>query len=40
VDEAKREGWLPDIREITADSIMKQSAEMLKATAPPSAPPK
>jgi hypothetical protein len=40
VDEAKREGWLPDIPEITADSIMKQSAEMLKATAPPSAAPK
>ena len=39
VDEAKRGGWLPDIPEITADSIMKQSAEMLKATAPPSAPP-
>ena len=34
VEEAKRDGWLPDIPEITADSIMKQSAEMLKATAP------
>ncbi len=36
VDEAKRDGWLPDIPEITADSIMKQSAEMLKTTAPQS----
>jgi len=39
VEEAKRDGWLPDIPEITADSIMKQSAEMLKATAPQSPPP-
>lgn len=38
VDQAKREGWIPDIPEITADSILKQSAEMLRATAPLSQP--
>lgn len=40
VNQAKREGWLPDIPEITADSITKQSAEMLKATASQSPQPK